>query len=71
MIGLYKHFKNKWYVKLFEVRNCDNCKEIYTVYMSLYKKDFPRFTLWFRPKKEFDEILNINGNKIKRFKKIL
>lgn len=46
--GLYKHFKNKYYLVLGTCKNADNFKKEKVIYISLYKGDHPKYTLWER-----------------------
>ena len=52
--GVYKHFKNKYYIGICTIKDADNYKEESVLYMSLYKGDFPKYTLWKRCVKRFN-----------------
>ncbi len=63
---LYQHFKGGLYLKLGEVLDCEDPAEKVVIYMNL-----PSFTLWARPKKSFDSMVEIAGNPfVPRFHRI-
>ena len=39
--GLYKHFKNKYYLVLDTCKNADNFRKEKVIYISLYKGESP------------------------------
>ncbi len=51
----YKHFKGKFYLKLFNARHCDDCTKEFAVYVSLYKKDFNFGQVWIRRLEVFND----------------
>jgi len=71
-IGKYKHYKGKEYEVLFLAKNANNGdKELedMVIYQSLYDTpDFPIGTVWVRSLNEFSEIVEVNGERVQRFK---
>lgn len=68
--GIYKHYKDKLYEVLWEVRHSETDEEL-VLYKSLYKLDnFPEETMWVRPKGMFLETIEFNGKMQKRFEYI-
>ena len=65
--GVYKHFKGNLYEVLYVAIHSETLEE-YVVYKSLYcTDDFPKGTIWIRPKKMFLENKMIDGKEIPRF----
>ncbi len=66
----YYHYKKPDLEHQYEIiaigKNSENLEEM-IVYKALYKGDFPKGQVWVRAKKEFEEIIEINGKKVKRF----
>ena len=58
--GKYKHFKGKFYEVIDVVKHSETLEE-----MVLYKDD--QNQLWIRPIAMFEEIVEKDGKKIKRF----
>lgn len=63
--GKYQHFKGKLYRVLGVAKHSETFEE-YVVYESLYDK--PESKMWIRSKKMFNEKVETNGIKQKRFK---
>ncbi len=68
--GIYRHFKGKLYKVIGVARHSETLEE-FVVYQALYdSKKFGKNALWIRPLKMFLEEVEVNGKKVKRFKKI-
>lgn len=69
--GKYRHFKGGEYEVIGTARNSENEYEEFVVYKNLY--DHPKYgvgQIWIRPKEMFEEVIEREGKKIKRFEKI-
>lgn len=66
-LGKYQHFKGNYY-QVLHVAKCSETENLMVVYLPLYGKD-PE--VWVRPLSMFDETIERNGEKFKRFKKVL
>lgn len=66
-LGKYKHYKGKEYKVLGVAKHSETLEEL-VVYECLY--DNPVGKLWVRPKAMFEEEVEIDGQKIPRFKYI-
>ncbi|MCB9359112.1 DUF1653 domain-containing protein [Candidatus Woesearchaeota archaeon] len=64
--GKYKHFKGKEYEVIGVVKHSETLKDM-ILYKPLYDSDVE---LWVRPATEFNDIIEKDGKKIKRFEKI-
>ena len=60
--GIYKHYKGRFYEVIDVVRHSETLE-----YMVLYKALYDDFSLWVRPLSMFQEVIEINGQLIKRF----
>ena len=65
--GKYLHYKGKMYRVIGVAYHSESLEEL-VVYCQLYKSEFPKGTLWVRPKKMFLEKIKVNGKKVPRFK---
>lgn len=66
-LGKYKHYKGKNYEVVGIAKDSETLEEI-VVYRALYdSKEFGKDVLWIRPKKMFEEYVEVNGKKIPRF----
>ena len=66
--GRYKHYKGKSY-EVTGIAIHSETKEELVIYKALYNSaEFGKDTLWARPKSMFLETVNINGQKLPRFK---
>ncbi len=65
--GIYEHYKGKRYEVLGQARHSESLEEM-VVYKALYKGDFPRGSLWVRPKTMFTENVTVNKVVVPRFK---
>jgi hypothetical protein len=64
----YRHYKGQEYLIIGIARHSDTLEE-FIVYQGIYdSKEFGQQPLWVRPKSIFEEIIEINGEKIPRFK---
>ncbi len=63
----YKHYKNKPYKYLGEVKHSETLEDL-VLYETLYEN--PNAKLWVRPKKMFFETINLDGNQTARFQKV-
>lgn len=66
--GTYQHFKGKKYLVLGVAKHSET-KEDLVVYVTLYKNDMAN--LWVRPLTMFTEEVEVNGQMVPRFRKIL
>lgn len=67
-LGLYRHFKGGEYEVIGTARNSEDEYDEYVVYKNLY--DHPKYgrgQIWIRPKGMFEEMIERDGKKIKRF----
>lgn len=66
-LGKYKHYKNKLY-EVIGVANHSETLEKLVVYKALYESsEFGQNALWVRPYEMFNEEIEIEGKKVKRF----
>mgnify|MGYP003455652477 CR=1 FL=1 len=63
--GIYEHYKGNWYELLY-VANHSETLENMVVYKALYGEG----EIWVRPLSIWNEEVEVNGNKIPRFKLI-
>jgi hypothetical protein len=63
-IGKYQHYKGRFYRVTGIAKHSETLEEL-VVYEALY--DNPRSKLWVRPKKMFEEKVQINGRLVPRF----
>lgn len=66
-LGKYQHYKRKMYEVIGVAKHSETGEEL-VVYRQLYRSDFPKGTLWVRPKKMFMEEVEIEGKKVPRFR---
>jgi hypothetical protein len=64
---VYKHYKNKLYKVIALARNSEDEEQFFVVYQSLYAGDFPQGTVWTRKLRDFVAMVDVGGNKVKRF----
>ena len=64
-IGTYRHSKTGNYYRVIGVAKHSETLEELVVYECLY--DNPESKLWVRPRKMFEEQVEINGKKVPRF----
>ncbi len=68
-LGKYQHYKGNSYEVLGVAKSSENKDENFVIYKQLYDgPEFPMGTLWVRPKEMFFEQVEINGQKVPRFK---
>lgn len=66
-LGKYKHFKGNMYEVIGVARHSETLEE-YVVYKALYDSpDFGQNSLWIRPLKMFEEIVERDGKTFSRF----
>lgn len=63
--GIYRHYKGNLY-KVLGIAKHSESEETLVIYMCLYGD----YSLWARPIKMWNEIIENNGKKIKRFELI-
>ena len=63
--GIYKHSKTGNLYKVHFVAKHTETKEDLVVYEALYENDMSKY--WVRPAKMFEELVEINGQKVPRF----
>lgn len=66
-LGLYKHYKGHLYEVIGIARHSETEEEL-VVYKATYQKEGEN--LWVRPRSLFEEEVELNGKKVKRFSKI-
>ncbi|MBS3147800.1 DUF1653 domain-containing protein [Candidatus Woesearchaeota archaeon] len=64
--GIYRHYKGKNYKVLGTARHSETLEEL-VVYQALYESEFGKDAIWVRPKKMFEESVEIEGKKVLRF----
>lgn len=67
MLGLYKHYKGKFYEVIGVARHSETLEEL-VVYKATYQTEGEN--LWVRPLQMFQETIIIDGVEQKRFEKI-
>ena len=60
--GIYRHYKGNLY-ELIDIANHSETLEKMVLYRALYGED----ELWVRPISMWDEIVEVDGRKVKRF----
>jgi hypothetical protein len=65
-LGKYQHFKGSFYQVLHVAKHSET-EELMVVYSPLYG-DNP--SVWVRPLSMFDEVIERNGQQLKRFSKV-
>lgn len=60
--GKYKHYKGNYYEVLFVAKHSENQEDM-VVYRALYGNN----QIWVRPARMWNEIVEIDGNKVSRF----
>jgi len=66
-LGKYQPYKGKQYEVIGLARHSETLEEL-VVYKALYESEFGDNALWVRPKKMFLEMVEIEGEKVPRFK---
>lgn len=64
-IGIYKHSKTGNKYRVHFVAKYSETLEDMVVYEALYNNEKSKY--WVRPAKMFDELVEVNGNKVPRF----
>ncbi|MGD9129260.1 MAG: DUF1653 domain-containing protein [Candidatus Woesebacteria bacterium] len=64
-LGTYKHYQGKYYQVIGIAKHSETLEEM-VVYQDMNDKD----KIWVRPKKMFEEKVEVDGKKIPRFKLI-
>jgi hypothetical protein len=64
-LGTYKHSKTGNFYRVIGIAKHSETLEEIVIYEALY--DNPRSKLWARPKKLFEEEVELNGKKVPRF----
>jgi hypothetical protein len=66
-LGKYKHYKGKEYKVIGIATHSETLEEL-VVYEALYEIEGKGFnSLWVRPKKMFEEKIELNGTMVNRF----
>jgi hypothetical protein len=66
-LGKYKHYKGKEY-KVIGIATHSETLEEMVIYKALYEIEGKGFnSLWVRPKKMFEEKIELNGTMVNRF----
>jgi hypothetical protein len=66
-LGRYEHYKGKQYEVVGLARHSETLEEL-VVYKALYKSEFGENALWVRPKEMFLEMVEVESEKVARFK---
>ncbi len=67
--GIYKHYKRGLYEVTGLAIDC-NAHEPVVIYKSLDDhEDYPKGTIWVRPLKEFEEMVDVGGAEVPRFER--
>jgi len=67
-LGKYQNYKGNFYEVLGVAKHTET-REEFVVYRSLYESpEFPLGTLWIRPKEMFLGEVEVNGQKVPRFR---
>lgn len=67
---IYRHYKGKEYEVIGIARHSETLEKL-VIYKSCYMDpDFPKGSLWARPKEMFFEEVDLNGKKVARFKRV-
>lgn len=67
-LGVYEHYKGKRYEVIGIARHSETLEEL-VVYKALYEsEEFGNDALWVRPKGMFLELVEVEGEKIPRFR---
>lgn len=61
-LGIYKHYKGNEYRVLGIALHSETLEEM-VIYQALYGE----YKIWVRPKSMWNELVEVNGNKIPRF----
>lgn len=64
--GKYQHYKTRNFYKIIGIAKHSETEEDLVVYECLY--DNPKSKIWARPKAMFEEMVEIDGKKVPRFK---
>jgi len=67
--GRYQHYKGGEYEVIGVARHSETGEEL-VVYRQLYQSNYPRGTLWVRPKEMFLEEVEVEGEKVPRFRRV-
>jgi hypothetical protein len=65
-LGVYRHYKGKDYEVIGVAKHSEDESEL-VVYRTLYGD----FSLWVRPLEMFNEIIEIDGQQVKRFQRLV
>jgi hypothetical protein len=69
-IGVYKHYKGNLYSVVFVGKHSETLEDM-VVYKALYNSpEFGNNAVWIRPVSSFTSQVEVNGEKVPRFKKI-
>lgn len=63
--GKYRHYKGKEYEVLYLARHSETLED-----MVVYKQLYGDYGIWVRPASMWEEIVEVNGEKLVRFKYI-
>lgn len=61
-LGIYRHCKGKYYEVIGEAKHSETLEDM-VVYKALYGEN----ELWVRPKRMWNEEIELNGKMVKRF----
>jgi len=64
-LGRYQHYKGQFYEVIGIAKHSETLEELV-----VYKQQYGEFGLWVRPLKMFLEDITIDGEIVKRFKKV-
>jgi hypothetical protein len=66
--GIYEHYKKRRYEVLNTARNSENLEVIVHYKALYYDEEFGQDALWVRTQKEFLEEVEVDGQKMPRFR---
>ncbi len=69
-LGKYRHFKGNLYEVVGVARYSEDIEQQFVVYKALYARQFPEGQLWVRPYDMFNEEIERDGKRMKRFEYI-
>ncbi len=64
-LGRYQHYKGQFYEVIGIAKHSETLEELV-----VYKQQYGEFGLWVRPLKMFLEDITVDGEIVKRFKKV-
>ncbi len=66
----YKHYKGKEYTVLHLARHSETLEELVVYRAEYFAEDVGQGAIWVRPKKMFEEQIEVDGKTVERFKEV-